>query len=242
MQPRTGKRPCLDRLDRSVSFRSVRSKTKTKAKAPDPSFIERARRQQIVEATIAGVAEEGYSGASLARIAERAGISKSVVLYYFRDKDELFETTVHQIYHEMWAFIRARMETEKTARGRLRAFLESEFAFLEQHRPRLLTISYLLMNHRDGRGRLYLHEEAEKANLRTLGAMLEQGQKEGEFRAFAMRPMAVTLMHAINGALGEWAADPSVSLSEYAQEIVTIFDLATQKRPAVPPSRRAKTP
>ena len=47
------------------------------------TFIEQARRQQIIEATIAAVAEEGYAGASLAKVAERAKISKSVVIYHF---------------------------------------------------------------------------------------------------------------------------------------------------------------
>lgn len=203
------------------------------------SFIEQARRQQIIEATIAGVAEEGYAGASLAKIARRAKISKSVVVYHFGGKGALLETAVYQIFGEIWNFMRPRLQAENTARGRLRAFIESQFAFLEQRRARLLTISYILMNHRDRHGVLYLHEEAEKTNLQALGSMLEEGQKGGEFRAFAVRPMAATLIHAINGALGQWAADPKVSLSEYGREIVTIFELATQKQPPAKAGRRS---
>jgi AcrR family transcriptional regulator len=199
------------------------------------SFIEQARRQQIVAAAIAAIAEEGYAGASLARIAQRAKISKSVVLYYFGGKDQLLETTINQIYEELWAFVRPRLEAEKSARGRLRAYIESEFAFLEHHRAQLLTISFILMNHRDRHDAFYLREEAEKGYLKVIGAILEQGQKNGEFRSFAVKPMANTLMHASNGALGEWATDATVSLSDYARELVTIFDLATQK----PPPRRA---
>lgn len=202
------------------------------------SFIEQARRHQIIEATIAAVAEEGYAGASLAKVAQRAKISKSVVVYYFGGKDELLETTVQQIYEEIWTFVRPRLLAEKTARGQLRAYIESEFAFLEQHRAKLLAISYILMNHRDRQGALYLHDRSEKESLRMLSTMLEQGQKSGEFRAFAVRPMAATLMHAINGALGQWAADPNLSLSEYTQELVTTFDLATRKQPVTAASRR----
>jgi TetR/AcrR family transcriptional regulator, fatty acid metabolism regulator protein len=198
---------------------------------PTLSFIERARRRQIIEAVITSVAEDGYAGASLALVARRAQISKSVVLYHFSGKDELIETAVHQIYGEIRDFILPRIESEKTVRGRLRAYIESEFAFLEQHRPRLLTISFLLMNHRNRAGAFYLRDEAEKTNLQTLGAILQAGQKSGEFRSFALRPMAATLMHAINGALGQWVADANISLTEYAREIITIFDLATRKQP-----------
>ena len=203
------------------------------------TFIEQARRQQIIEATIAAVAEEGYAGASLAKVAERAKISKSVVIYHFGGKDELLETTVNQIYDELWSFVRPRLEAEKTARGQLRAYIESEFAFLERNRARLLTIAFILMNHRDRHGILYLREKAEKSYLKVIRTSLERGQKNGEFRAFAMKPMATTLMHANNGALDDWAADPKVSLTEYAGELVTIFDLATRKQAAAGAVRRS---
>jgi len=193
------------------------------------SFIEDARRRQIIEATIQAVAEDGYAGASLAKLAARAKISKSIISYHFSGKDELLENTVHSIYVDIWSFVHPRLIAEKSARDQLRAYIESEFAYLEAHRPQLLTIGYILMNHRDKNGALYLLEQAEKTNLTRLGQMLEAGQKSGEFRSFAITPMALTLMHSINGALGHWAAHPDLSLSDYARELVTIFYLATRK-------------
>jgi AcrR family transcriptional regulator len=201
------------------------------------SFIEEARKKQIIDATIAAVAETGYAGASLAKLAARAKISKSIISYHFAGKDELLEQTVHQIYREIWRAVRPRLLEETTAAGQLRAYIEAEFAYLEMNRAQLLTISYILMNHRDRHGRLYLHEAAEKENLATLGRMLEQGQKSGEFRNFAVLPMAATLMHSINGALGQWAANPKLSLADYARELVTIFDLATRRQA---PSRKRR--
>src|SRR5579871_3922340 len=100
-------------------------RSKRKPPGTSLSFIEQARRQQIIEATIAAVAEEGYAGASLAKVARRAKISKSVVLYHFGGKDLLLETTVHQIFSEIWNFVRPRLLAETTARGQLRAFIES---------------------------------------------------------------------------------------------------------------------
>ena len=193
------------------------------------SFIEEARRKQIIDATIEAVSQEGYAGASLAKLAARAKISKSIISYHFAGKDELLEQTVNQIYADIWQSIRPRIEAEETATGKLRGYIEGEFAYLEKQRPQLLTISYILMNHRDSRGRLYLLEDAERRNLETLGGLLELGQKNGEFRNFALRPMAITLISAINGALGQWAADSNLSLAEYAKELTTIFELATRK-------------
>lgn len=193
------------------------------------TFIGDARRQQLVEATIASVAEEGYAGASLAKVGKRAGISKSVVVYHFRDKDRLLEETVARIFSDIWEFVRPGFEEETSARGQLRTFIESEFAYMEQNRERLLAVAYILANHRDQSGAFYLRDQAEKSFMEGIGAVLERGQKSGEFRDFALVPMAATIMHAINGALAQWTIDPSLDLRVYERELATLFDLATRK-------------
>jgi hypothetical protein len=50
--------------------------------------------------------------------------------------------------------------------------------------------------------------------------------------------MASMLMHSINGALGQGASDPKLSLSDYARELVTIFDLATRKESSAAKPRK----
>lgn len=207
----------------------MRSKNRS-AGLKSSSFIEEARRRQIIEAAIEAIAETGYAGASLAKLASRAKISKSIISYHFSGKDELLEETVHQIYADIWASVGPRFLAERTAAGQLRAYIEAEFAYLEQNRARLLAVGHILMNHRDRRGRLYLHEEAEKKTFEMLGGILRQGQNSGEFRDFAVLPMATTVMQSINGALGQWAANRDLSLTDYARELVTIFDLATRRQ------------
>jgi len=204
-------------------------RTKTRSAGKESSFIEQARRRQIIEATIASVAAEGYVGSSLATVAKRAGISKGVVLYHFRGKDELVEMAVNEIFRELQDFMKPRLEAASTARDRLRVFIESELSFLEQHRAHLLTVSYILVNHRNRRGEFYLRSSAEKTAMQAIGAILEEGRKRGEFRPFDVRPMAATILNALNGALSQWVTDPGMSLADYAAELVTIFDLATQK-------------
>jgi AcrR family transcriptional regulator len=43
------------------------------------SFIEEARRRQIIASAVEVISEVGFGNASLARIAEHAGISKGVI-------------------------------------------------------------------------------------------------------------------------------------------------------------------
>ena len=60
------------------------------------TFTETARRAQIVTAAVDILAEDGFKAASLARIAQRAGISKGLILYHFSSKEELFGEAVHR--------------------------------------------------------------------------------------------------------------------------------------------------
>jgi AcrR family transcriptional regulator len=215
-------------------------RSRRRSKNTSPSFIEQARHRQLIECAIASVAEDGYAGASLASVARRAGLSKAAVLYHFRNKDALVEMAVNEIFRELREFIVPRLLAEPDARGRLRAFIQSQLLFLEQHRAHLLAVAYILVNHRNRRGEFYLRTKAEHDALAAISAILEEGQTRGEFRVFAVRPMAATILNAVNGALSQWVADPGLSLSDYAAELVTIFDLATRKEPLSGTTRKAK--
>ncbi|TDD43977.1 TetR/AcrR family transcriptional regulator, partial [Kribbella antibiotica] len=63
----------------------------------EPTFTEQARRAQLIDVTVELVAEHGYPGTSLARIAERAGITKAAVLYHFPSKNALVEAAQNHV-------------------------------------------------------------------------------------------------------------------------------------------------
>lgn len=52
------------------------------------------RKSAIIKSAAATFAAEGYAGASLARVAEGLGISKSAVLYHFSTKDQLLDAVL----------------------------------------------------------------------------------------------------------------------------------------------------
>ena len=55
----------------------------------------------ILSAAEREFAERGFSGASILRIAERAGISRTNVHYYYQSKEELYRRVLTRIV-EMW--------------------------------------------------------------------------------------------------------------------------------------------
>lgn len=66
------------------------------------------RRAQLIEATIASIAERGISGTTMARVTQRAGLSVGIVSLHFENKDNLLMSTLVHLSEEVratWAKI-----------------------------------------------------------------------------------------------------------------------------------------
>jgi AcrR family transcriptional regulator len=206
----------------------MRSKNKQDGQSK-PTFIEMARRTQIIEHAVNTIADLGYSQASLAHIAARAGISKGVISYHFADKYELMEEIVRAVLSDFADFVRPRMDLETTVAGQLRVFIEANMAFIHTHRNQLLAALDIIANARTEDGDSLVDINLVEADLVGLEALLIQGQQQGEFREFNHRVMAVSIISLRNGVIDQLARHPDLDLNVYAREIVTLIDLATRE-------------
>ena len=70
---------------------------------PRPRFarLEPERRTAFLDVAAEEFAEHGYSGASLNRVIETAGLSKGVFYYYFDDKADLLATVIERSWEVM---------------------------------------------------------------------------------------------------------------------------------------------
>ncbi|MBB6171607.1 AcrR family transcriptional regulator [Nocardiopsis mwathae] len=192
------------------------------------SIIEEARRAQIVDAAITTVARVGYAQASLARIAHSAGISKSVISYYFDGKDDLLDQVVGEISTGMWAFIAPRLAAEAGARARLGAYIRATLDYMRAHRMRSIAVMTIVGSHRREDGTLrFASLGADDAITRELVEILRQGQRDGEFRDFDPQVVAATVNRALTGALATWVLHPEADMGAYGVELVELFELAT---------------
>ena len=53
--------------------------------------IQREKQELILEAALDVFSSHGFRGATIDQIADRAGLSKPNLLYYFRSKDEIYK-------------------------------------------------------------------------------------------------------------------------------------------------------
>jgi len=194
------------------------------------SFIAEARREQIIEATIATLDEIGYVNASLAQIAKRAGISTPLISYHFSDKNDLINQTLTTLLSEANAYVTERLKEGRTAREKLRIFIEARLAYQGTHSKHNVALIEIVFNARTPDNVPYykLSDDGEDPVVYALEQLLLEGQASGEFREFDVHAMA----SAIQGAIGEYLANQCliaiVSLETYCAEIFEIFDRATK--------------
>lgn len=84
------------------------------------------RRQQMIEATMACIREEGVNRATMQRIARRAGLTSGLIVHYFTDKAGLFEAVYRELYRALTEVTRKRLDAAKTPAEKLNAILDSQ--------------------------------------------------------------------------------------------------------------------
>lgn len=196
---------------------------------PRRSFIEAARRAQIIECAISTIAEAGFAQASLAQIAKRAGVSTGVISYYFAGKDDLIREVGAHVFAAGEALIRPTVDTEATAAGALRAFIAASVAFIGSYPLYGRAILNIARSGRDERDRPRLDPAILQPRLEGFKRILEWGQRTGEFRAFSVPVMAVTIVEALDAVPQQLVEDPELDLAAYAGELVELFDRATRQ-------------
>ncbi|MBI5482907.1 MAG: TetR/AcrR family transcriptional regulator [Deltaproteobacteria bacterium] len=100
------------------------------------------KREEVVRAALELIAENGFHGAPMAMIAERANVGAGTIYRYFENKDVLINELYQDLEERMYPVILERYEPDNPIRERflhlgtelLRYFIENplDFRYLEQ--------------------------------------------------------------------------------------------------------------
>jgi AcrR family transcriptional regulator len=93
-------------------------------------------RDKIFKAATQVFEEKGYSGAKMQEIADRAGINKALLHYYFRSKDQLFMSVFQVLVSKMFEKMIALFRADISFREKIKLFLGQHIDFLMKN-PKL---------------------------------------------------------------------------------------------------------
>jgi AcrR family transcriptional regulator len=150
---------------------------------PDERLRDAERSQNtILNAARDEFAEHGLGGARMDRIAERAGLNKRLIYYYFQDKEQLFQAVLEQAYRHIREEERELKLLDLKPETALRRLVEFTWNYYLEH-PEFLTLLNSANLHRARH--LAQSPRARQLNsplIETLGEVLERGRREGTFR------------------------------------------------------------
>ncbi|MFD4675918.1 TetR/AcrR family transcriptional regulator [Lentzea sp. NPDC058450] len=193
------------------------------------SFIEDARRGQIVAATIATIAEIGYAKSSFVQIAQRAGISPGLITYHFAKRGELMKQVMLTVHDSMDRALTAHTENADGYVSALRSLVEGFVVYCAEHPAELIAIAQIAAAARDAEAARTWADEQNARTLTELEDMFREGQQAGELREFAPRVMAVSVLAAMEAAPAELMTRPDTDVSAYARELADLFELAVRR-------------
>lgn len=157
------------------------------ARDPSPATEERQRDADRSQNTILAAArdefaEHGLGGARVDRIAERAGLNKRLIYYYFEDKEKLFQAVLEQAYRDIREQETQLHLLDLEPSLAVRRLIEFTWNYYLAH-PEFMTLLNSANLHKARH--LEGSQKARELNsplVDTLAAVLERGRRDGTFR------------------------------------------------------------
>jgi AcrR family transcriptional regulator len=172
------------------------------------------RREQLLEAALAVIAERGFPETRIADVAASAGTSPALVIYYFKTRDQLLTEAIRLSEDRWYAEGIARISTIPSAAGRLEEFVAMSCLPEEEGDGQVSWTIWLDLWAQSARHDevAAVRREFDEHWRRTIADVVSEGQRDGEFAAINADDFAVTFSSLLDGfAIQTALSDPVVT-------------------------------
>jgi AcrR family transcriptional regulator len=190
----------------------------------DPGIMGNAdqRREQMLRAALEVISERGYAETRIADVAERAGFSPALVIYYFKTKDQLLTGAI-RYYEDKWHEDgQRRMAALATAAQRLEEFVA--MSLLPEDEPEAGSSWQLWLDmwaqaaRNDEVGSV--RQKSDDRWRAIVASLVQGGQEAREFRDVDPAAFAVCLCSLLDGLAIQ------IALKDPAVDSVGAFELS----------------
>lgn len=193
------------------------------------------RTAEILVATRTVVAEIGYPGASMERIAQEAGISKGTIYLYFKNKETLLAATFRDSFERFLDEVQTATHAAGTCDDKIRAVARTAF----EHTEANLAFYSALQEARPELGRTAASSEAGEEVFKEIDrfeqlvtGLIEQGFAAGVYREVDAGRCARFLTHLIRGSTTDVIIEGSSVMRENeVDEMVDFYLHGLRKAP-----------
>lgn len=177
------------------------------------------RRAEIIEATFFCIALKGYSNITMQDIADSAGVSKGVIHYYFRNKEELFLSVFEKLIGDLDAHIARRVEQAGTPPEKIRSVIGAVFEKIRGNKKfQIVLLDFWAHTTRNAKlKRVNANQYSRYRHL--MKKIIADGIKQGYFKECDTAQVASALIGMIEGLMIQWLFDGKAFALSRAQKM-----------------------
>ena len=148
------------------------------------TLVEQYRRDTIEGAAQRVIARRGLAGASMAAIAEEAGVAKGTLYLYFKDRDDLLDQAAGRIFDELLERLKGVLAGGRPLRESLRELVRTKLAFFDENQEFLRVYVALRLGGAEEARHHRRHRPRYARYVEMLTAYLAAAAARGERKAF----------------------------------------------------------
>ena len=182
--------------------------------------------QRLLDEALTLFAEKGYDATSVREIIAATGMTRPVLYYYCKNKEDLFRRLVHATHAEAYRELEAVVEDrERPIRERLRQVMRGTFAFSVRD-PRVPRLMFQVYYGPETPGVAELVAQLSSTRFGLIAQLMKQGLTRGELRGPTSDALAMVfccLMDQHVGALSRRKDVAQLLTRQAADWLVDVF-------------------
>jgi AcrR family transcriptional regulator len=180
------------------------------------------RRKKILDKALAVFMDDGFENATFQKIADRCGITRTILYLYFKNKRDIFNYSIKQLLTSIEEDInKTRADESMSSTEKITKVVMCIFKLFEQNR-RLLSVvlDYLLhLSKGDTDPEARVHRRTVKLR-HILASMVIEGVKAGELKKISIKTADNYLYSFIDAAIFQLTVLKRKNLSELKETVV----------------------
>lgn len=172
-----------------------------KKKRDKPTFIETARRKQLLEISLDLFRKKGIDNTSLADIATVAGVSNGVVSYHFESKKDLGEEVLRHLLRKYSQYLQERLARKSNHLDKIDEFLNASLEYSKHHRGDYFVYMNTLGCYGTQDDRAAFTSWANDSLRKMLIDIIKAGQQNGEIAKISAQHLADILQAFTDGIM-----------------------------------------
>lgn len=154
--------------------------------------MEKETEDKILDAARTIFHKEGYAGARMQQIADEAGINKSMLHYYFRSKDKLFQKVFQEGINRFLPVIFDVLDSKLDLKDKIRELVEKYISFLKE-KPQLPRFVIHEMNQNPDRFRKFIESKGMEIP-KSFGLQVKKEIEAGNIRSINPQQLLINII------------------------------------------------